>query len=289
MGGNEIGISELLLDEDQATSEGAGGDDSEIDPPQQPTEPGDDAAHEDDDSSSEQEDGPTVHEVPDGATIRIGDAEIAYSDLVSAYEAGTADPQLIEYGRVYGGALTRFGESAQGAAEVIDAMIAAAVESFGDTFDPTQLESTVSAVKDIDDLTPREQALLAWGRAQRALVAEERAAHQKTLKEVEPVLKERQLTDQAPKFAAQVNKAIEGAKVTGEQIVKMMREQGETDPVKAYKLATFAARKAEPAESRPSPRMPRGTGGKTFDPNDRTLSADAMERMMQQGYVPIGS
>ena len=241
-----------------------------------------------DQSGQKGEDEPTVHEVPDGAIIRVGDSELAYADLIAAYEAGTADPDLINYGRTYGGALARFGESAEGAAEVIDAMIAAAVESYGDTFDPTALESTVSAIKDLDDLTPREQALLAWGRAQRQLVAEERNAHQKTLKEVEPVLKERRLTDQAPALAATVNKTIPGAKVSGEQIVKYMRETGETDPVKAYKLATYA-KAPEVTSDKPSPRMPRGNGGKTFDPNDRSLSADAMERLVQQGYVPLGS
>jgi hypothetical protein len=290
IGGDDLGISDLLLDGDPTSDE--------ADAPA-PLQEGDDALAGEDqadapedpdaDGSDDPDDNSNVHEVPDGAVIRLGDTELPFADLVSAYEAGTADPELINYGRTYGGALARFGESPQGAAEVIDAMIAAAVESYGDTFDPTTLESTVSAIKDLDDLTPREQALLAWARSQRQLVIEERAAHQKTLKEVEPVLKERQLADQAPKFAAQVNKAIEGAKVTPDQIVKMMREQGETDPVKAYKLATFATRKPEATAPRRSPNMPRGNGGKTFDPNDRSLSADAITRMMEQGYVPIGS
>ena len=284
IGGNDLGISDLLLDDNPKSS----GEDASA-----PLEEGgDDLAGEDqtdpiDDDGESSDDKSTVHEVPDGATVRIGDTELSFADLASAYEAGTADPELINYGRTYGGALARFGESPQGAAEVIDAMIAAAVESYGDTFDPTALESTVSAIKDLDDLTPREQALLAWGRAQRALVAEERNAHQKTLKEVEPVLEERRISDQAPKFADAVNKAIPGAKVSGDQIVKIMREQGEIDPVKAYKLATYG-RTPEVTNDKPSPRMPRGNGGKTFDPGDRSLSADAMERLVQQGYTPLG-
>lgn len=229
--------------------------------------------------------------------VDVDGAEVPMADLMEAYKGREAAAQAVESAGTYDAMIESFFAGPEGAADVIRVMMEKAHLTYAE-HDPKGFEEAFGGIgvpaplpEDFDEATatPNERALVAQNAALQRKIGAMTTEFQRTLDGLKGEASAKALDQAGDAHAATVNAKVPGARVDGPTIARMMRETGLSDPVKAYKLASYD-KAAESARKEPEAKstMPRGQGApKTFDPNDPRLTVDQMARLMELGHVPV--
>jgi regulator of replication initiation timing len=299
---------------DDARGSGPGGDPLGGDLFEAPEKEEEEEAEDDDKGADappkgEEEPGEPGKEPEAPTEIKVGDKTFTpekLAEIVSKGEDYTKKTQELsqereefktdlDAGKTYLGALKVFDSGAQGAAQVIDQFVNAAKARYGDAF----TEHMMSGI-DFENLseegqklntrirTLSSQAQSLFNENQELKVKLEAA--DKSLAELKPVLETAKQTEAIDAAVINIKRDLK-VEVTSTDLRKMMKDTGEADPVKAYKLATYEEaqkrgyNRGYSAKSK-TPDMPDANQGKTFDPTKTT--ADETLRLLQRGFQPVG-